>query len=130
MAEDGGINLYGYVEQDPVNEYDPLGLCKGCYTVRIEVTGYDNGYGSTGKNPGDPGYGETANQTTAGPGTVAAPPNYSYGTSMTIPGYGIGVVEDRGGAIKNNHIDTWYPNDKQANNWGKRYEDVLVCPNN
>lgn len=96
-------------------------------TQRMLTTGYDNSYRSTGKNPGDRGYGVTASQTVAGSGTIAAPKNYPYGTAMYVPGYGAGKVEDRGGAIKNSHIDLWFPTEQAALEWGRRNKDVQVC---
>lgn len=91
------------------------------------VTGYDNSFQSTGKNPGDPGYGLTASGSVAANGTIAAPPTYSFGTQMFIPGYGLGTVLDRGGAIKNAHIDLWFPSTQQAINWGAQHLQVTVC---
>jgi RHS repeat-associated protein len=91
------------------------------------TTGYDNSYQSTQKNPGDRGYGLTASGTTAQSGTIAAPPTYPFGTQMYVPKYGSGVVLDRGGAIKNAHIDLWFPSTPAALNWGKQYENVQVC---
>jgi 3D (Asp-Asp-Asp) domain-containing protein len=82
---------------------------------------------ATGKNPGDPGYGITAHQTVAGPGTIAAPSTYPWGTQMYVPGYGLGTVLDRGGAIKGSHIDIWFPTTQQANNWGAPHLQVTVC---
>jgi 3D (Asp-Asp-Asp) domain-containing protein len=91
------------------------------------ATAYDNGFASTGKRPGDPGYGITASQTVAGPGTIAAPREYPFGTQMYVPGYGLGTVEDRGGAITGQHIDLWFPTEAQANNWGSQRVNVEVC---
>jgi len=54
----------------PLSGIDPLELRK----VIMTITGYDNGFNSTQKNPGDPGYGMTKNNTVAGPGTIAAGP--------------------------------------------------------
>jgi len=94
------------------------------------VTGYDNSFKSTGKNPGDPGYGITTSGAKAGPGTIAAPRNISFGTGMYVPGYGCGVVKDRGGrkTIAGTHIDVWFSTEKEANNWGlHRNVPVEVC---
>ena len=91
------------------------------------VTAYDNSFQSTGKNPGDPGYGLTASGTVAAYGTIAAPRNYSFGTQMFVPGYGLGTVLDRGGAIRNSHIDLWFPTTQQAKNWGAQHLTVTVC---
>lgn len=35
IGEQGGLNLYGFVGNDGVNQYDPLGLCCKCKTVRV-----------------------------------------------------------------------------------------------
>lgn len=96
-------------------------------TQQMLVTGYDNYFESTGKNPGDPGFGLTASGSVAGPGTVAAPRTFPFGTQMFIPGYGPGVVLDRGGAIQNAHIDLWFPTVQQARNWGAQHLTVTIC---
>jgi RHS repeat-associated protein len=131
-----GENFYPYAFNSPVNLNDPYGLCPPpcpcgctkCHIVNMLVTGYDNSYQSTQKNPGDPGYGITKSGKKAGPGTIAAPKNYPMGTGMFVPGYGCGTVQDRGGAIKNSHIDVWFSSTQQALNWGlKRNVPVEVC---
>ena len=93
------------------------------------ATGYDNGFGSTGKRPGDPLYGITANGRVAQHGTIAADPNfYSGKTSMYVPGYGKGWVEDTGGDIKGAHrIDLWFPSASDAFQWGRQQLTVTVC---
>ena len=102
--------------------------CTACATIPMTVTGYDNGYESTGKNPGDPAYGITASGSVAGAGTIAAPNRFGYGTKMFVPGYGCGQVEDRGGAITGNHIDLWFPSVTAARGWGlHRNVPVSVC---
>lgn len=91
------------------------------------VTGYDNSYESTGKNPGDPGYGLTASGSVTAYGTIAAPKIYPFGIQMYVPGYGLGTVLDRGGAIRGSHIDVWFPTKQQAINWGAQRLRVTVC---
>ena len=60
-------------------------------------------------------------------GTVAADPKiFKMGTKLEIPGYGTGVVEDIGGAIKGRHIDLWFPTHEEAKRWGKRYLRIKV----
>jgi 3D (Asp-Asp-Asp) domain-containing protein len=51
-----------------------------------------------------------------------------FGTKLLIPGYGDGAVEviDRGGAIKGNHLDVFFPTHQQALDWGRRYITVTV----
>jgi hypothetical protein len=54
---------------------------RGGRTVRMLATAYDNGFASTGKRPGDPGYGITASQTVAGPGTICCSARISFWNS-------------------------------------------------
>lgn len=66
--------------------------------------------------------GQTSSGTMAKRGTIAADPRvFKAGTRLRIPGYGDGVVEDIGGAIKGRHIDLWFPSHEEAKRWGKRY---------
>jgi hypothetical protein len=61
-------------------------------------------------------------------GTIAADTeHYPFGTRMYVPGYGWGVVQDRGGAIKGpNRIDLYYPSHGRANKWGRKNVEVRV----
>jgi len=71
--------------------------------------------------------GETASGTKAKKGTIAADTNvFPFGTRMRIPGYGDGVVEDRGGAIKGGKIDLFFKTHKQALEWGRQTVTVEV----
>ena len=71
--------------------------------------------------------GITASGTRARKGTIAADTSkYPFGTIMYIEGYGYGCVEDRGGAIKGEHIDLYFRTHKQALEWGKRKKRVKV----
>jgi 3D (Asp-Asp-Asp) domain-containing protein len=112
----------------------------------LRVTGYCNcgqccgwtrrwfGLGASvyayGKLKGKPKQvGITASGTRARPGTLAADINlYPFGTRLYIPGYGTGVVEDVGGAIKGRHIDAWFPTHEAAKHWGSRRLPVTVLP--
>lgn len=73
------------------------------------VSGYDNGFKSTGKNPGDPGHGITASSTKAGPCTIAAPRNIPFATAVYVPGCGCGEVQARRGrkTKAGTHFDVW-----------------------
>ena len=65
--------------------------------------------------------GLTARGTVAKRGTVAADPKeFPFGTKLDIPGYGTGIVEDVGGAIRGRHIDVWFPTHEEAKLWGRR----------
>ena len=59
---------------------------------------------------------------------VAADPSLHFGTKVIIPGYASSSVEvvDRGGAIKGNHIDVFFPTHEEALQWGKQTLNVIV----
>ena len=72
--------------------------------------------------------GVTASGKIAAKGTIAADPSvFPFGTKMTIPGYGPGIVQDVGGAIKGAHIDIWFPSHDEALAWGARRVKVRVA---
>jgi len=62
------------------------------------------------------------------PGTVAADTRYyPFGTRLHVPGYGDGVVEDRGGAIKGpRRLDVYYDSHRRALRWGRRSVPVEI----
>ncbi len=71
--------------------------------------------------------GITASGTKAKKGTIAADTNvFPFGTRMRIPGYGDGVVEDRGGAIQGTRIDLFFKTHQQALEWGRKTVTVEV----
>ena len=76
---------------------------------------------ASGPNEGKPkAVGVTASGAPAKRGTIAADTRvYPFGTVMQIPGYGYGVVEDRGGDIKGQTIDLFYPTHDEALDWGR-----------
>ena len=61
-------------------------------------------------------------------GTIAADTNYyPIGTVMRIPGYGWGIVEDRGGAIKGpDRLDLFMGSHRKALQWGRRNTPVEI----
>lgn len=61
-------------------------------------------------------------------GTVAADTRYyPFGTEIYIPGYGWGIVEDRGSAIKGpRHIDIYFHSYKRALAWGRKRIKVRI----
>jgi hypothetical protein len=61
-------------------------------------------------------------------GTIAADTKYyPFGTRMYVPGYGWGVVEDKGGAIKGpDRIDLFFDSHTDALHWGKRKVNVEI----
>lgn len=97
----------------------------------VVATGYTAGYESTGKNPGHPEFGITYSGVRVKRdlfSTVAADLNvFPIGTILFIPGYGYGVVADKGGAINGNEVDLYYDTvDEVYNEWGKRTLDVYI----
>jgi hypothetical protein len=61
-------------------------------------------------------------------GTIAADTRYyPFGTRMFIPGYGTGVVTDRGGAIKGrDRLDIFFDDHEDALAWGRRRVNVRI----
>ncbi|TAK96533.1 hypothetical protein EPO05_01575 [Patescibacteria group bacterium] len=58
--------------------------------------------------------------------TLACPPNFAFGTKIQIEGVGVRVCEDRGGAIKGNHIDIYVETKKEAFAFGRRNLNAQV----
>lgn len=56
------------------------------------------------------------------PGTIAADTaHFSFGQRVFVPGYGWGVVEDRGSAIQGAaRLDLYHKDHQAALNWGRR----------
>jgi len=52
--------------------------------------------------------------------TIACPPAFPFGVKLEIEGYGTFVCEDRGGAIKGNHIDIYVETKSEAFAFGRR----------
>lgn len=71
--------------------------------------------------------GVTSDGTKAKKGVIAADiSRYPYGTKMYIPGYGWGEVHDKGSAIVGDHIDIFFPTEKEAKKWGRKTLDVII----
>lgn len=102
------------------------------YPIRkVIATGYTAGYESTGKYPDHPEFGITYSGVKVKRdlySTVAADLDvFPIGTILFIPGYGYGVVADKGGAIKGNRVDLYYESVNDVyNEWGKKELDVYV----
>lgn len=98
-------------------------------SLDCKLTAYGPGFASTGKRPGDPGYGITAMGRMARPRhTVAVDPHMiPLGSLVYINGVGYRVAEDVGGAIRGSHIDVYFSSDGQARAFGvKRHVKVFV----
>lgn len=116
-------NVEPVVRKMEVTAYCPCGECCGW-----RRTWYGRPVHADGPNRGKPKQvGTTASGADARRGTVAADTTrYPFGTVMYIEGYGYGRVEDRGGAIKGDHIDLFFPSHNEALRWGRRRLNVRV----
>jgi 3D (Asp-Asp-Asp) domain-containing protein len=93
-----------------------------------EITAYSAGYESTGKRPGDAGYGITSSGTRVREGrTVACAKSVPAGSTVTIPEVGATYVcEDTGAAITDGHIDIFMVSVDRARGFGRRKMDVII----
>lgn len=106
---------------------------KAVETVKVLATGYTAGYESTGKKPNHPQYGITysgvkVRRDKDTVSTIAADLKiFPLGTILYIPGYGYGVVADKGSAIRGHKIDLYFDTTKQVfKEWGKKEVEVQV----
>jgi 3D (Asp-Asp-Asp) domain-containing protein len=100
-------------------------------SVEVVATGYTAGVESTGKTPDHPEYGITYSGVRVKRdlySTIAADLDiFPIGTILFIPGYGYGVVADKGGAIKGHRIDLYYDTVEDVYKyWGKKKVQVYV----
>lgn len=88
--------------------------------LNCKLTAYTAGPESTGKRPGDPGYGITASGKQATEGrTVAVDPNLiPIGSQVYIEGIGFRTAEDTGSAVKGEHIDLFFDDIRTALEFG------------
>ena len=108
--------------QNKIVEYGTTGIIHGhAYTKQIQakVTAY---------TPYDAGCNNiTATGTTVRKGVIAVDPSViPLGTRVYIPGYGVAVAEDTGGAIKGNRVDVCYMTKNEAFSWGVRNVPVYI----
>lgn len=99
----------------------------------VTLTAYTAGFRSTGKRPGDKGYGRTASGTIVQQGrTIAVDTRIiPMGWWVYIDGMGLYRAEDRGGAVKGNKIDIYFVSEYQALKFGRRkgYTVYVIGPN-
>lgn len=92
------------------------------YTLQAELTAYTAGLESTGKQPGDAGYGVTASGAVVAEGqTVSVDPRIiPMGWWIYIEGVGYRKAEDTGSAIKGNRIDVYMQELNAARSFGRK----------
>lgn len=100
--------------------------------IKAQATAYTADFASTGKRPGDKGFGKTATGTVArrdpnGYSSIAVDPRViPLGTKLYIEGYGYGIAEDTGGAIKGNIVDVFFDTATDCFKWGRRSVNVYI----
>ncbi len=100
--------------------------------IKAQATAYTADFASTGKRPGDKGFGRTATGTIArrnpnGYSSIAVDPRViPLGTKLYIEGYGYGIAEDTGGAIKGNIVDVYFDSNAECIKWGRRTVNVYI----
>lgn len=96
--------------------------------IPCKLTAYSNSFESTGKYPGQPGYGITASGQVAKEGlTVAVDPAvFPLHSILYIPGVGVRYAEDTGGAVKGGHIDIFMADDDSCRQFGVKRANVYV----
>lgn len=79
---------------------------------------------SSGKSAGHPAYGITRLGLEARKGIISVDPSViPFYTQLYVPGYGIGIAADTGGAIKGNVIDLAFGDDEEIN-WTTAWVDI------
>ncbi|HBG22339.1 MAG TPA: hypothetical protein DDW83_03670 [Peptococcaceae bacterium] len=69
----------------------------------------------------------TATGARVGPGSIAVDPSViPLGTRLYVDGYGHGVANDVGGAIKGNAVDVYFSTDAECRRWGVRTVNVYI----
>ncbi|MGZ8782095.1 MAG: 3D domain-containing protein, partial [Gaiellaceae bacterium] len=98
----------------PAEVAAPTQPSAGPGTLTVSVTGYSL-------------RGLTATGIPTAPGVVAVDPSViPLGSRMTIPGYGVGIAADTGGAVHGNTIDVWFPTTAEALQWGRRTVTITI----
>lgn len=101
-------------------------------TRRMLVTAYCHCEKCCGKKPDHPAYGITASGKPVSENQgrfVAAPADIRFGTSVSVPGYWNGLfvpVLDRGGAIKGDRLDLYFPTHSEALAWGVQHLNITI----
>jgi 3D (Asp-Asp-Asp) domain-containing protein len=85
--------------------------------VHCEITAYTDNVNSQGEFVG-----LTSTGLKPAVGVVAVDPDYiPYGTELYIPGYGLAIAGDCGGAINGYMIDLFYNTEDECWEWGRKY---------
>ena len=132
VPTDGDIGLLSDKDADPVAEQAAEAVEEKkaeaqASTQTFEVTAYTAGTESTGKSPGDVGYGITASGEEVRAGhTLACPPSLPFGTVIAIEGVGERVCTDRGSAITEGRLDVYMADLEDAISFGRQALEVTI----
>lgn len=119
--------VMGYGTHIQVRVIDtPEGPLEYWRVVRMRVTAYTAA--SSGKAPGDPGYGITASGLPAGKGVVAIDRNIvPFRSYVYVPGYGKALAGDTGGGVRGRWIDLGYDEDNYQS-WSGYVDVYYLTP--
>ncbi|WP_234123429.1 G5 and 3D domain-containing protein [Clostridium hydrogenum] len=91
-------------------------------SVGVVATAYTNDFGF-----GITASGTRVKRSVDGYSSVAVDPRViPLGTRLYIPGYGYGIAEDTGGAIKGNRVDLFFSSESDCYNWGVKDIKVYI----
>jgi 3D (Asp-Asp-Asp) domain-containing protein len=94
--------------------------------VRMHVVSYTPS--SSGKSPGEPGYGVTASGLPAGKGVAAVDPQVvPFRSRIYVPGYGVAIAGDTGGGVRGRLIDLGYADDEYVH-WSRAEDVYFLTP--
>ncbi|GMX64527.1 3D domain-containing protein [Paenibacillus elgii] len=128
VAEDERV-LTKFALMDSIEELQPVDS-PDVYKI-YSVTAYTSGYESTQKKKGHPLYGITASGERVREGvTAACPKSLEFGTKIYVKEIDhTYICQDRGGAIKENHLDIYFDDLKKAKEFGRQKLHVKIKDN-
>jgi uncharacterized protein YabE (DUF348 family) len=119
--------IFGYGTKIVVRTLDtPSGPVEYWRVIRMLATSYSAG--TAGTSSSSPWYGRTATGMQMGYGIIAVDPRViNLHSQVYVPGYGVGVAGDTGGAIKGRRIDLGY-DDHNLVLWYRWVDVYLLTP--
>jgi uncharacterized protein YabE (DUF348 family) len=120
-------NITGYGTKIVVRAVNtPSGTREYWRTIRMLATSYSAA--TSGVSKSNPHYGRTATGLKMRDGIVAVDPRLiDLGSQVYVPGYGVGLAGDTGGAIKGKRIDLGYDDDS-LQLWYRWVDVYLLTP--
>lgn len=108
-------------QQTPTTQAAASSNQSGGRTLNVQATGYSY------NEPGLSYYTATGIDLRKNPTVIAVDPSViPLGSLVEVPGYGIAIAGDTGGAIKGNIIDLHFTTVEQANQWGRRNVTIRI----